>query len=115
MSAIKAIGILPLSAILASLTNFESSKGKLKFMEVEDTGENYFEDAGITQSNEEIAKNLVDIDDDGDFAIRYASISVTGSTKLTTSELDENQVVRSWIGKSADGKPYLRAVFQTLA
>lgn len=111
-----AIGYLPLSAILAALTNFESSKGKLKFMEVapQSPEVDYFEDNGLHQSEEEIFRSLIDVDDAGDFAIRYAPITVTGSTKFPTSEVSDIQIVRSWIGKDADGLPYLRVVLQTL-
>lgn len=112
-----AIGYLPLSAILAALTNFEGSKGKLKFMEVtpQSPEVDYFEDKGLHLSQEEIFRSLIDMDDAGDFAIRYANISVTGSTKFPTAELSEIQIARSWIGKDADGLPYLRMVFQELA
>lgn len=112
---INATGYLPRVALLASLTNFESNKGKLKMLEVANTANDYFENKGRVMSWEEIMRALIDVDDDGDFAIRYATVSVTGSTKMTSSELTEDQVLRSWIGKSADGKPFLRLVFQTLA
>lgn len=117
MPAINSVGYLPFSAILAALTNFQDSKGKVKFLEVEpQTPEvDYFEDKGLHLSEEEIIRSLIDVDDDGDFAIRYANISVTGSTKFPTAELSEIQIVRSWVGKAADGRPYLRMVFQELA
>lgn len=114
MSALNAIAYLPLSAVFAALTNTQDSKGKVKFMQVADTDDDYFEDKGRHMSMEEILRALVDVDDDGDFAIRYANVSTTGSTKFPTAELDEIQIARSWIGKDADGLPYLRLTFQTL-
>lgn len=110
-----AVGYLPLSALMAAITNYESSKASIKFMEVEDTANNYFEGTGKVMSLEEIFRNLIDVDDNDDLAIRYAAVSVSGSTKFNKSELSEDQIARHWIGKSADGKPFLRLVFQTLA
>lgn len=112
-----AVGFLPIAALFAALTNFESSKGKVKFMEVEPQSPevDYFEDKGLHMDLEQIFRTLIDVDDDGDFAIRYANISVTGSTKFPTAELSDIQIARSWIGKDADGLPYLRMVFQPLA
>ena len=112
---INAIGYLPMTAVLAALTNYESKKGKVKFLEVADTANDYFEDKGLHMTLEDILRALIDLDDADDFAIRYASVDVTGSTKLTSSETSEIQIARSWIGKSDDGKPFLRAVFQRLA
>ena len=112
---INAIGYLPKEAIIAALINFQGSKAKLKFMEVADTSDNYFEDKGLHMSSEDIFRSLIGVDDDGDFAIRYASISATGSTKFPTAELSEDQLLRSLIGKDTDGLPYLRMVFQELA
>jgi hypothetical protein len=111
---LNAIGYLPMVAVLASLTNFENDKGSVKWVEVADTGDDYFENIGLHNSPEEILRALIDVDDAGDFAIRYSRTTATGSTKYPTSEVNDIQVVRSWIGKAADGRPHLRMVFQTL-
>ncbi len=110
----KAISYLPLAAVLAALTNFQGSLGKLKLMEVATSSDNEFESGGLVRDKEEHLKSLIDVDDDGDFAIRVGFHSTTGSTKLTASELTEDQILRTWIGKAADGKPYLRIALQEL-
>jgi hypothetical protein len=111
----KAISHLPVTAVLAALVSFGTSIGKLKLMEVEATTDNFFEGQGIVMNNEELLKALVDIDDLGDFAIRVGFHTAASSVKLTTTELTEEQVMRTMIGKAADGKPYLRIALQELA
>lgn len=110
---LKGMGHLPLTALIAALINNKDGIGSIKLMEVEATTENYFEDKGIDLTQEDILRLLVDIDDQGDFAIRYGVHTDTGSTKLGSSELGMEQLQRKIIGKTADGKAYLRLVFQT--
>jgi hypothetical protein len=111
----KAISHLPAVAIMAALVSFGSNLGKLKLLEVEDTNDKFFETEGIVLSKEELLRSLIDIDDLGDFALRVAFVTVGVSVKLTTSELTEDQVLRTMIGKGTDGKPYLRLTLQALA
>lgn len=111
---IQNVPLLPVEALLAALINYQNNRGKLKLLEVEDTTDNYFEDAGLHQTNEELFRMLVDVDDDGDFALRVGFHTVTGSTKFAHSEASPDLMVRSLIGKAADGKPYLRLVLQAV-
>lgn len=114
MSDTKAIGYLQVTALLAALTNSQNSLGKLKLMKVDPTADNYYEGEGLAQSKEELFRALIDVDDDGDFAIRIGKHTTTGSTKLPQSELTEDQILRNMIGKASDGKPYLRVAIQEL-
>ena len=114
MGLLNSIALLPLEAVLAALINFQSSKASLKFIQVADTANNYFEDKGLSLTPEEIFRSLITVDGDGDFAIRYASISTSGSTKFTKSERSTDQLLRHLIGKSADGLPFIRMTFETL-
>lgn len=111
---LKNIGFLPIEAILGSLLNFQGASAKIKMIEVAPTTDDYFAMPEKSMNKEEIIRSLIDIDDEDDFAIRVGFHSVTGSTKLTKSELTEEQLLQSVIGKASDGKPYLKLVLQEL-
>lgn len=114
MAIEKELGNLPLAAVLACLINNQDDLPKLKFLEVETTEDFYFEEVGIILEAEDLLKVLIELDGDGDPAIRIGFHSTTGSTKLSISELDKNQLMRLVIGKTSDGKPYLRAALESL-
>lgn len=114
MADLKNIGFLPVEAVLGSLLNFQSNSAKLKMMEVATTGTDYFTMPEKAMNKEEIMRSLIDIDEAGDFAIRVGFHSASGSTKLTKAELTEEQLLQSIIGKTSDGKPYLKLVLQEL-
>lgn len=111
---LKAIGQLDLGTILTSMVNFQNSRGKIKMVEVATTTTDYFDSANMNISVEDIIKLLVEVDSEGDLALRVGRHSVTGSTKLPNGSLDMEQTLRSCIGKTSGGKPYLRLVFQAL-
>lgn len=112
---INQLGHLPVVAVIAALTNDEDSLPKLKFVEVDTTDDFYFEVAPNDLDAEQIFKTLIELDDAGDPAIRIGFHSTTDSTKMEVSELAESQLLRKLIGKTAEGKPYLRATLQELA
>ncbi len=114
MALLNSIGLLPIEAVLAALINNQSSKASLKLIQVADTENNYFEDKGLSLTKEEILRSLITTDSDGDFAIRYANISTTGSTKFNKSERSTDQILRHLIGKSDNGLPFIRLTFETL-
>lgn len=111
---VKQLGHLPMLAVLASLIYSSGGKNSIKMIEVADTANNYFETAGKDLTPEQIFRALIDVDADGDFAIRYASVTNSGSHPLTVSAISESQLVRLPIGKTATGKPFLRLAIQSL-
>lgn len=115
MAAIKPeIGHLPINALISALMNAQNSLPKLKLIEVATSSDNYFESTPNDVEFETMLKLLIDLDSDSDPAIRVGIHSTTGSTKFSASELSEKQLLRSCIGKTADGKPYLRIALQSL-
>ncbi len=108
------LGHLPVNALVAALINNQTSLPKIKLIEVATTSNPYFEETPHDIDAETILKTLVELDDEGDPAIRIGFHTTTGSTKLAVSELSEIQLLRMCIGKTSDGKPYLRATIQSL-
>lgn len=102
------IGHLSIVQLLAALMNNEDSLPKVKLIEVEPTSDFFFEQSGIDINFTSILKTLIEEDDAGDFAIRIGRHTTSGSTKFTKSELSEPQLLRGLIGKTEDGKAYLR-------
>lgn len=113
-SIINQLGHLPIAAVVAALTNNQDSLPKLKVLEVATTNDFYFEVAPNDLDPEVIFKSLIELDGEGDPAIRMGFHTTTGSTKLEVSELDEKQLLRKLIGKTSEGKPYLRVTLEEL-
>ena len=111
---IGAISYLPFEAILSGLINYKNKRGSLKAIEVTPTTDKYYESAGLHQTPEELLRALVDVDDNGDYAIRIGFHTDAGSTKFTPAAATQEVMLRSLIGKASDGKPYLRIVLQEL-
>src|SRR5690349_10840393 len=110
---LKGLESYELPALLAELINNQDGLPRLKFIEVATTDDFYFEQTGNQISAEDILRTLIEIDGSGDYAIRIGRHTVTGSTKFNKSELSEIQLTRSVIGKTSDGKPYLRTTISS--
>lgn len=108
------MGNLPKEAVVSSLINNQNSLPKLKLKEVATTSDLFYDDKGMSHSIEEMIRGLIDLDGDNDPAIRVGFHTTTGSTKVSTSELSVEQRFRSLIGKTSDGKPYLRVTLDEL-
>lgn len=108
MQGEKEIGGLPIVALVASLINTQDALPKLKCIEVDTTNDFYFANNARVDNAEQIFRSLIEIDSEGDFALRIGYHTTTGSTKQNKAELTILQHLRSVIGKTADGKPYLR-------
>lgn len=108
------MGNLPLVAIAAALINNQNGHQKVKLIEVTPTSNDYYDHHGMSHSAEEILRSLIELDGSGDPAIRVGFHTTTGSTNLTASELSIEQHFRSIIGKTSDGKPYLRVTLDEL-
>jgi len=111
---INQLGHLPMVAVLAALMNKQNGLPKLKLVEVTTTSNFYFEVAPNDLDAETIFKTLIDLDSDTEPAIRIGFHATTGSTKMDTSELSVPQLLRKLIGKTSDGRPYLRVTLDEL-
>ena len=111
---INQLGHLGAASVLAALTNNQASLPKLKLLEVATTDDFYFENHPNDLDADVIFKTLIELDGDGDPAIRVGIHTTSGTTKLSVSELSFPQLLRKLIGKTADGKPYLRVTLEEL-
>ena len=114
MESIKEIGHLPLEALIGAIINNYSSLPKIKLVQVATTSNHYYDDEASAPGAEEMLRSLLELDGDSDPAIRIGIHSTSGSTKLNKGELSTEQLLRSVIGKTSDGKPYLRVALDTL-
>lgn len=109
---IRALESLGITEMLSALINNESGLPRIKMIEVETTDEFYFEQNPHDIPKQTMLASLIELDSEGDYAIRIGRHTASGSTKFNKSELGELQLLRSLIGKTSDGKPYLRMLIE---
>lgn len=114
MNHLNLLGGLDFEAVLGALINSQDSRNRIKMVEVTATTNPWFETSTKHVTKDELLRLLIELDSDGDPAIRVGFHSTTGSTKLPSAGLDEDQLIHSVIGKTSDGKPYLRVALDSL-
>lgn len=114
------IGAHDFKTILASLINYEGAVGKLRMVEVATTDDNFFTNPESASDMDVVMRNLIDLDENGDPVIRVGFQTFDDSAedadkKYPFTQAEPDQMFRSVIGKTAEGKAYLRIALTPLA